>query len=549
VCLIRRQACTFPQSVTRDWYLECSMLGVAEKRSISERLRERLPEIVDAWETRVRDRWSDEEKQQPTFVIRDSLPEFLSELAAGFDRDPADLTEPCKRHGRERRMLMGYSLIRIIREYQFLSEILLEKLELDGALTMDERLMVLRDVWECLVDACSEFSRVHSALYAREASERMEAERRAAQLDATIASLPEAIYIGDARGISLSNQLALDMLGFRDKEEMDHNVQALSELIRNRDPETGKDLPWSEVPFSLALQGHANVRETLVRHLKTGENRVILSRAAPIRVEGRLIGAVAINSDITEQKRLELGLRAALRDLREERDLAERFTALVSHDLRSPLSAARVSADLLLRILKGSDTATPFIHRLIHSLQRADHLIENLLDVHRIRAGTPIPIQLEDLDLSELAHEAVEDLETIYGKRFEIRSAGPMHGHWSRRGLLRVIENLCQNAVKYGAPDLPVTIELGTGTKGDVTITVRNFGEPIPSEQIGALFDPFHRGRRQSIDQREGLGLGLTLVRGIVDAHGGRVEVSSSSSQGTAFTIVIPRIVRSGKAA
>lgn len=136
-----------------------------------------------------------------------------------------------------------------------------------------------------------------------------EAHRRAAELDAVLASIPEAVYVGDLNGIQRANTSALEQLGFATFEELKHDVSTLAERIETRDAVTGVRLRIEEEPFVRALQGEVNAREVLIHHLKTGEDRVVRCSAAPIRLNDEVSGAVAINIDVTEQKRNEELLR------------------------------------------------------------------------------------------------------------------------------------------------------------------------------------------------------------------------------------------------
>jgi PAS domain S-box-containing protein len=135
--------------------------------------------------------------------------------------------------------------------------------------------------------------------------QREEAERQAAELSAVIESIPDAIYIGTDQGITTANREALDQLGFRSLGELHRDIGELSARVQTRYTDTGKKIPAEDEAFSRALRGEANEREVLVRHLRTGKDRVLRSAAAPIRVGGEVVGAVAVNTDITERKRVE----------------------------------------------------------------------------------------------------------------------------------------------------------------------------------------------------------------------------------------------------
>jgi PAS domain S-box-containing protein len=135
------------------------------------------------------------------------------------------------------------------------------------------------------------------------------AERRAAELHAVLESIGDAVYMGGPNGITLVNRPALDQLGFTSSEELNRAVAVLAEEIQTRDPDTGTFIPAEEQAFIRALSGERVVRDVLVRHRLTGEDRVLRSSAAPVVLDGRVIAAVAVNTDITDRTKAEELLR------------------------------------------------------------------------------------------------------------------------------------------------------------------------------------------------------------------------------------------------
>ncbi len=133
---------------------------------------------------------------------------------------------------------------------------------------------------------------------------------QAVELRAVIESLNDAIYIGGLNGITLANQVALDQLGYRSTEELNRNIGALAQEIDTRDANTGEQIALERQPFARALGGEKVVQEVKVRHLRTGEERILRSAAAPVVMGGKVIAAVAINTDITDHKTAEQALAA-----------------------------------------------------------------------------------------------------------------------------------------------------------------------------------------------------------------------------------------------
>ena len=214
--------------------------------------------------------------------------------------------------------------------------------------------------------------------------------------------------------------------------------------------------------------------------------------------------------------------------LEEERGLRERFVSVLTHDLRSPLTAARMNAELIARQNK----------MIVENMDRMDKMIRNLLDANLLRAGEKLPISPAKTALRAILRDAIERMSRAGGNRIILDGLGETEGFWDADALTRVFENLLSNALKYGDPQTPVT--LGYKDEGaSVLILVHNEGEPIPFEYQSRLFEPFVRGP-WTRDQK-GWGLGLTLVRGIVDAHGGSVSVNSGPKVGTTFAVRLPK--------
>lgn len=135
------------------------------------------------------------------------------------------------------------------------------------------------------------------------------AEQRAAELEAVLQSIPDAIYVGDEGGIKRANAASLELLGFSSLEELNQNIPRLCEMLDARIAVTSEPLPPQELAFTRALRGDATAQEILIRHRRSGQTRVIRSAAAPVIVDGHITGAVAVNSDITEQRQADARTR------------------------------------------------------------------------------------------------------------------------------------------------------------------------------------------------------------------------------------------------
>ncbi|HZI11580.1 MAG TPA: ATP-binding protein [Myxococcus sp.] len=280
--------------------------------------------------------------------------------------------------------------------------------------------------------------------------------------------------------------------------------------------------------------GHDFLMEQRFRRGSDGQYRWHLVRGVPIRDSaGKIVKWVGANTDIHDQKMITARLE-------EEHDLRERFVATLTHDLRTPLTAAKLNAQMVARKVHDPSALYKLAARIIDNLDRADQMIRDLLDVSRIRAGEGLPLEVSDCELGALARETLEELSLVHADRFVLNAPEPIQGYWSCSGLRRIIENLCNNAIKYGARDRPVTVSLARNGPDEVSLSVHNWGRPIPSEDQRLLFQPYRR-----IDSaQKGWGLGLTLVDGLARAHRGAVKVESTEEAGTTFTVTLARDLR-----
>ncbi len=251
----------------------------------------------------------------------------------------------------------------------------------------------------------------------------------------------------------------------------------------------------------------------------------------------------SIRTEITELKRAEDQRDKAYKDLevaKIEQELRERFVYMLTHDLRTPLTAAKLSIDLIQMNLENLEQLKALTTRAANNIRRANGMITDLLDANKIRAGQRLPIDVEECNLEETIGNTLENLSSIFGDRFSMKCIGNLRGYWSTAALIRISENLCANGIKYGFSGNPVTVTL-TGFENRVELAVHNLGYPISREDINGLFDYLNRATSAQESKKKGWGIGLTLVRGMAEAHGGNVRVYSSESEGTTFVVSIPR--------
>jgi signal transduction histidine kinase len=165
-------------------------------------------------------------------------------------------------------------------------------------------------------------------------------------------------------------------------------------------------------------------------------------------------------------------------------------------------------------------------------------MVAVLVDAHRVRAGHRIPINVQDCDLSSLARQTVDDLRASHGDRFVLDADPVVRGMWSADQLRRTIWNLAMNGINFGTDGAPLIVSVKNGDDG-AELAVHNDGPALSEGDRQELFRPFSLPRAGSGDP-PGWGLGLTLVWGCAEAHGGRVDVASTPGKGTTVKLVIP---------
>ena len=245
--------------------------------------------------------------------------------------------------------------------------------------------------------------------------------------------------------------------------------------------------------------------------------------------------------ELSERNNELVQVQGFVTSLEKERELREQFVATLTHDLRTPLTAAKMGAQFILRRPEIIEKTQQLAVKIIKSIDRMDQMIKDLLDANRIRAGEPLSLTMNYCDLKDIAITTLRELGAAYGDRFLLEMEKEnITGFWNEDGIRRVIENLVSNAVKYGFPQQLITVSLKQ-TETLVQIVVHNMGNPIPLKDQEELFLPFHRTSSAQRGGKKGWGLGLTLVRGVVEAHGGEVKVVSTDSEGTSFTVTMPK--------
>ena len=229
-----------------------------------------------------------------------------------------------------------------------------------------------------------------------------------------------------------------------------------------------------------------------------------------------------------------------LRERTETLRLNEMFTAVLGHDLRNPLTAILMSAEYMQARAK-DEVMKATAGGILDSARRMSRMIEDLLDLARARLVGGIGVSPVDTDLRPVVDTVVGEHQAANPQaQLQLRVLGDSRGHWDSSRLGQAISNLIGNALRHGSSGAHVEIELDGTDPGFIVFTVRNAGA-IPADVLPNLFNPFGGGMRVS-GRTGGLGLGLYIVRQIVQAHGGAVEAITEEADHTSFRFRIARI-------
>jgi signal transduction histidine kinase len=211
----------------------------------------------------------------------------------------------------------------------------------------------------------------------------------------------------------------------------------------------------------------------------------------------------------------------------------DRDIAMLAHDLQTPLASISAGSDLLLRAA-GDERTRGIANRVIQTVFRMSSMVADLTDYARVGQG-PIPVKLEPADLGAIVEQVADECRQLEcSDRIRIETSGDLHGQWDADRLSQAVTNVVVNALRYGEGDVRVRVR---DAGAMVNVSVHNGGPPIPAARLASIFEPFQR----ATETGKGLGLGLYIVRAIVEAHGGAVDVSSSAEAGTTLVLRLPR--------
>lgn len=351
-----------------------------------------------------------------------------------------------------------------------------------------------------------------------------EAEAAREKIDAILSSVSDGLIVTDiARRVVMMNQAAEELLRVdlatafsRPVAELCGDALFLEHLAdAQRDAESGQ------------------VAQALLRVAGSGtqQARMIQARTSPVRgVCGAAAGTVTLLRDVTREQEVDR--------------MKNEFISIAAHELRTPLTAIMGYAELLadepIRGTFSSKQKQEFIGQILNRAEALERIINDLLDVGRIETGRPVIVERGDCDLADLVRKAVDPYRVETRKHaFDLNlPKGPLMAALDPGKIGQVLDNVLSNAVKYSPAGGNIRVDCW-GSAGAVSVSIADEGIGMTPEQMEHMFDKFYRADASNTAVG-GLGLGMGIAKGIVEAHGGKIHVESRLGRGTRVTFDVP---------
>lgn len=357
---------------------------------------------------------------------------------------------------------------------------------------------------------------------------------------ALLDAAPDAMVITDREGrIVLVNARVESLFGYRRDELLGRGVEVLMpERFHASHPE--HRLRYFDEPHARAM-GVGGLGLTARR--KDGTEFAVEISLSPLETTDGVVAITAIR-DISERRVAEEQAGRLIK-AQESVRLRDEFLAVAAHELKTPLAALKLQVDGIGRLLARPVAPAPAVltqrfAAVDRSVLRLSGLIDALLDLSRVSDGR-LALERQPVDLVAIVHGVVAAFEHEAERaRCAVTLAADeaeLVGRWDPMRLEQVVTNLVSNALKYGDRK-PVELRVGRGADGSARLEVRDHGIGVAPEDQARIFERFER----AVDDRNfgGFGLGLWIVRQLVEAHGGAVTVESARGEGATFVVDLP---------
>lgn len=345
--------------------------------------------------------------------------------------------------------------------------------------------------------------------------------------DALFLSIGDGCIATDNEGkIRRINKTALELLGFDEKEVIGKWFPSIVVAVDDR----GKPVSALTRPMTRAIMTGKPISERMNYMTKKGAVVPVSATVSPMILKNRPIGAVEVFRSVAKENEVD--------------KMKSEFISIASHQLRTPLTSVKTYAHLLVSGYQGELTTEQleFMTIILTSVERMSDLIDILLDVSRIEAGK-IDIVPKKTDVNHLVSDVIRELEPAAGdKNIKIivkAPKKPMHAMIDQLLTTEILTNLLSNAIKYTPKKGRVTVELSKKTD-DLKLSVSDTGYGIPASDQDRIFTKFFRADNISRREPSGSGLGLYMVKKIIENMGGNIYFKSTYRQGTSFTVEIP---------
>jgi PAS domain S-box-containing protein len=354
----------------------------------------------------------------------------------------------------------------------------------------------------------------------------------------------ESIVFANTAAATMLGEIAGDALVGRTFAQLVEKFEALDEA--------GTPISMVRWPAHRVLEGEREARALVCLRPRAGgaEHWVGITSTPMHDTRGASAFVVTTLRDLTAEKQTEAELRAMQDTLAHKAcelaaavNVRDEFLSIASHELKTPLTSLQLNLDMLVRAVQsGESLSSANVDAMLDSAQRQHRrlarLVNELLDVSRIAAGR-LRLEPESIDLVALTKEMCARFEPevhALGIALSVRAEGELRGHWDRLRIEQVISHLLSNAVRFGRRR-PVVVTLRRVGE-QAHIIVQDEGIGIAADACDRIFGRFERA--VSFHHYGGLGLGLYIVRQIVEAHGGSICVVSRQGEGSTFTIALP---------